>query len=215
MPKRIMAILLCLAAAACGLTGCGHKTEITGQPADTAINNGQTETAVSGTAEATAELPTEESLFDADKALENTYLCGVQLAPGMTWGMLGEDFSVDDGDTSYSEKKDSLSCRLVYKGQYVGGISFRNCRKTEDITADSKIGYFLIKNDDMDKFDVQKISVAGVSLNDSRGSLYSALGEPQLEYGEDKSVKYYGTDDSRIFNFAFTDDRIQFVFISL
>jgi len=43
MGKRILALLLSSAAAVCGLTGCGHKTEITGQPADTAINIGQTE----------------------------------------------------------------------------------------------------------------------------------------------------------------------------
>ncbi len=218
MQKKLLTLLLCSAVSVCGFTGCGNETQDTPDNTQSTTQE-QIETTETTATEESTEPTSEEnaSSFNMDETLENTLLCGVKLSPDMTWSMLGGDFSFETGDTSYSEKNNALSCRLDYKGQYVGGISFKDCKQLDDITGDSKIGYFLIKNDDMEKFDIQKITVYGVNLNDNRETLYSALGEPQIEYGDgdDKSTKYFDADDGRIFNFAFADDIIQFIFISL
>lgn len=213
MRKKLTYMICCAFLLSGALIGCGHETNDT----NITTTEEKSETTEDTTAESSIEPASVEntSSFSTDKALENTYLCGVQLAPDMTWGMLGGDFAVEAEDTSYSEKNNELSCRLDYKGQYVGGISFKECKQFDDITEDSKIGYFLIRNDDIEKFDIQKITVCDIALNDSREALYSALGEPQMEYGDDKSTKYFDADDGRVFNFAFTDDMIQFIFISL
>ena len=49
------------------------------------------------------------SSFNMDETLENTLLCGVKLSPDMTLGMLGEDFTIEYTETSYSEKRNALT----------------------------------------------------------------------------------------------------------
>ena len=67
----------------------------------------------------------------------------------------------------------------------------------------------------MDKFDVPKIDVAGVKLNDSYDTVYAAQGEPQMKFGNNENVKYYEADDGKVINISLYEDSVQFIFISL
>ena len=216
MKKLSLTILCCMLVAFASLSGCGHETEGNISSGSASTTQEQTEATEMTASETTME-PSEnvtDSSFNMAETISASYVCGVQLSPDMTWGMLGSDFTVESGDFAYSEKNNALSCRLDYKGQYVGGIAFKDCKQLGDITSDSKIFYFLIKNDDMDKFDVTKIAVAGVKLNDSYDAVYTALGEPQMKFGDNESLKYYESDDGKVIDFALYEDSIQFIFIS-
>ena len=138
-----------------------------------------------------------------DKALENTYLCGVQLAPDLTWGMLGEDFLVEPEGAFLSPQSGNLSCDVNYKGQYLGVITFKDCESVDHITEDSEIFGILIQNRDTDKFDVPKISVYGVTFNDTHETLYEALGDSYTVRGLNDNVKYCEPDSKRQYDFIF------------
>ena len=45
-------------------------------------------------------------------------------------------------------------------------------------------------------------------------AVYTALGEPQMKFGDNESLKYYEADDGKVINFSLYEDSIQFIFIS-
>lgn len=99
MKKKFLIVLSCIILASPVFVGCGNNPpEASSSDSTSATLLEQKEMTEPETAEATTEPSTKENTsdFDMDKALENTYLCGVQLVPNLTWGMLGEDFSVVD-----------------------------------------------------------------------------------------------------------------------
>ncbi len=216
MKKLSLTLLCCMLVAFTSLSGCGHETEGNSSYSSASTTLEHTEATITTASETTTELSENatESSFNMAETVYASYVCGVQLSPDMTWEMLGSDFTVEPDDSTYSEKNNALSCRLDYKGQYVGGIAFKDCKQLGDITSDSKISSFLIKNDDMDKFDVPKIAVAGIKLNDNYEAVYTALGEPQMKFGDNESLKYYESDDGKVINFSLYEDSIQFIFIS-
>ena len=216
MQKKLLTLLLCSAVCVCGFTGCGNETQDTPDNTQSTTQE-QTETSEITTTEESTEPTSEEntSSFNMDETLENTLLCGVKLSPDMTLGMLGEDFTIEDTETSYSEKRNALTCLFDFKGQRVGSISFKDCKESSDVNSDSLINDILITNKDTGSFDIPKISVYGVTINENRSKLYENLGEPQLVYGDDESVKYFNKEDGRVLSCAFTDDIITIISISL
>ena len=191
MRKRVLAILLCSAVAAGAFTGCGQEPGLTSQTDNTAVNNDQTEATEHETDEVSAELASEEnsSRFNADKALENTYLCGVQLAPDMTWGMLGEDFTVETEGAVSSPGNDSVMCDVNYKGQHIGQF----------ITGSTAIKQIKVDTDDIESYEGPVISVYGLTLGAAHEELYDAMGsdyetgvnESQILYKENGIMRYH------------------------
>lgn len=218
MKKNILIVMSCMLLASSAFVGCGNDPpEASNSDNTSATFQEQDETTEPETIEATTEPLTEESTdtFDMDKALENTYLCGVQLAPNLTWGMLGEDFSVDPEGASHSPKSGNLSCSVNYKGQYMGVIIFKDCEIVDNITEDSEIFSIFIQNDDMDKFDVPKISVNGVILNDTHENLYGSLGKC-CEIEDNGDVNYHDVGSKRQYRFlsdAMGEDKLVTVII--
>ena len=205
--KKYFILLSCILLASTVLVGCENDPpEASGSDSTSAALLAQEETTEPETIEATTEPSTNENTsgFDMDKALENTYLCGVQLAPDLTWGMLGEDFSVEPEGASLSPQSGNLSCDVNYKGQYLGVITFKDCESVDHITEDSKISGILIQNSDTDKFDVPKISVYGVTFNDTHETLYEALGDSYTVRGLNDNVKYCEPDSKRQYDFIFS-----------
>lgn len=203
MEKKNLIVFSCILLALSALGSCGR--DVPSESEDSTVPEIAEITEGIETTEAT-ETTTEESTstFDMDKALENTYLCGVQLAPDLTWGMLGEDFSVDSGGGSYSPKSGNLSCSVNYKGQYLGVIIFKDCEVVDDITEETKIFSMLIQNSDMDKFDVPKVTVYGVTFKDTHETLYDALGDSYTVRGLNDNVKYCEPDSKRQYDFIFS-----------
>ena len=201
MRKRVLAILLCSAVAAGAFTGCGQEPGLTSQTDNTAVNNDQTEATEHETDEVSAELASEEnsSRFNADKALENTYLCGVQLAPDMTWGMLGENFSIVPEGATASPGTDKVLCDVNYKGQYIGQFIFQGCSAPEDITSDTVIRQIKADTDYIAGYEGPVISVYGLTLGASHEELYDVMGsdyeigvnECQILYTENGIMRYH------------------------
>lgn len=206
MKEKFLICFSCILLASSAFVGCGNDPpEASNSDNTSATFQEQDETTEPETIEATTEPLTEESAdtFDMDKALENTYLCGVQLAPNLTLGMLGESFSVDPEGAVLSPQSGNLSCDVKYKGQYLGVITFKDCESVNHITGDSEIFGILIQNSDTDKFDVPKISVYGVTFNDTHETLYEALGDGYTVRGLNDNVKYCEPDSKRQYDFIF------------
>ncbi|MBP3380304.1 MAG: hypothetical protein J6K77_05535 [Ruminococcus sp.] len=116
-----------------------------------------------------------QSDFDFNEAIEQTYLCGQQLSYPLTWGQLGEDFSV--GSEAEHTSFNYMYCYLNYKGQYLGVITFKYCMSVSQITENTTIADIYITDSTMEEFEIPTISVKGVMLHDNRETLYEALGD--------------------------------------
>lgn len=120
------------------------------------------------TVEETTEPTTEaQSDFDFVKTVESTYICGQKLSYPITWGQFGEDFSVDPEGAFTQSGSQKISCSVNYKEQYLGNFIFKGCESVDAITDGTEIVNIYIQNESVDKFDVPKISINGVTLNSS------------------------------------------------
>ncbi len=201
MRKRITAMILCSLVAAGVLTGCGNGNESRSSSDNTAISTVQTEATEAETMETPAEPSSEETSdrFNAAEALENTYLCGVQLAPDMTWGMLGENFSIVPEGATASPGNDKVLCDVNYKGQYIGQFIFQGCSAPEDITSDTVIRQIKADTDYIAGYEGPVISVYGLTLGASHEELYDVMGsdyeigvnECQILYTENGIMRYH------------------------
>lgn len=207
-------LLLCSLLFLCVFAGCGdHSLEESSSDHTSTSFQEQEETTEPEPIEAETEPFAEERAdsFDMDHALEHTYLCGVQLAPDLTWGMLGEDFSVNPEGAVTSPGSEKISCDVNFKGQNMGVMIFQGCESVDQITEDTKISGILIQNSDTDQFDVPKISVCGVTFDDTHETLYEALGDSDTVTGINDNVKYCEPDSKRHYSFIFNsmgEDRL-------
>ncbi|HOO07258.1 MAG TPA: hypothetical protein PLH83_12355 [Ruminococcus sp.] len=106
MKKLSLTILCCMLVTFASLSGCGHETEGNISSGLASTTQEQTEATEMTASETTME-PSEnatDSSFNMAETISASYVCGVQLSPDMTWGMLGSDFTVESGDFAYSEK---------------------------------------------------------------------------------------------------------------
>ncbi len=209
MKKKILGAFLTVAFFSSILGGCGRDALSESQDITVPEIAGTTEsittsTPMQATVDDTTEPTTEaQSDFDFEKTLEQTYICGHQLSYPLTWGQLGENFSVEPEGAVLSPQSGNLSCDVNYKGQYLGVITFKDCESVDYITENSEIFGILIQNSDIDKFDVPKISVYGVTLNDTHETLYEALGDSYTVRGLNDNVKYCEPDSKRQYDFIF------------
>ena len=227
--KRILAFFTALLVSF-SIVGCGHDNfdgSATDSPivtvATTTAASTQAETTVEPT-ETTAESATETStkeasrLFDMDETLRSTYLCGYQLSPDLTYGMLSEYFTFDPEDVSEDGRNHHVACGLYYKGEYACTAMFYDCDRFEQITAESTVGSFVIvgKSDDKEHFDVPRISVYGVGFDDSHEKLFDALGDDYTTYNDGQRIVYNKTEDEAFYSFSFSssgEDRLTIMMI--
>lgn len=85
----------------------------------------------------------------------------------------------------------------------MGTFIFKGCENTEDITKDTEIRSISIGNMDMNKFDLPKISINGIELNETRETLYNTLGD-SYEVSDNSNVSYYDFNSNRQFRFIFS-----------
>ena len=193
MKKRSLTVLSCILLTSSIFVGCENDL-----PKENNSNNTsatllkQEETTEPETIEATTEPLTKENTsdFDMDKALEKTYLCGVQLAPDLTWGMLGENFSLDPENSYSYPESGKILCDVNYKGLYIGQFFFQDCETVDGITSDTAIESIIIDTKDIESFDIPVISVNGATLNSTREELYAALGDDHEIGVDDSQIKY-------------------------
>lgn len=202
MKRKILSMILCSVMLSSTVCSCGVDVVSDSQYDTISETIDTTEEITESTEEVTTEPVTKsESDFDFVKTIESTYICGHQLSYPPTWGQLGEDFSIPPEEFTTSPGSGQISCSVYYKGQYLGAFIFNGCETVEAITNDTEIVQFLIQNDNMEKFDVSKISVNGVELKDTHEILYESLGS-DYEIGVDESQINYCDDDGR-FHFGF------------
>lgn len=219
MKFRKLALLLCSLIFITVFVGCGNNLPDENHSDNTStILQEQNETTDPETIETTTESLTEENAdtFDMDKTLENTYLCGVQLAPDVTWGMLGEDFSLDSEHSYSYPDSGKIICDVNYKGLYIGKFYFQGSETVEGITSDTVIESIIIDTKDIESFDVPVISVKGLTMNSTHEELYSALGN-DYEIGVDDGQIKYLENGKRQYLFGFRDfdgvDKLAYVLI--
>lgn len=85
----------------------------------------------------------------------------------------------------------------------MGTFIFKGCENTEDITKDTEIRSISIGNMDMNKFDVPKISINGIELNETRENIYNVLGG-DCEVDENGNIIYYDANSKKQYQFLFS-----------
>lgn len=223
MKRKILSIILCAVMLSSTICSCGVDVAMDSEKETVFDTTSATDTSVEltkATEEMTTEPPTKsESDFDFEKTIESTYICGHQLSYPPTWGQLGEDFSIDPESAFSSSGLGKFACVVKYKGQYLGIFTFKGCGTVDAITADTEISYISIGTENVDKFDVPKISVNGVELNDTHEILYEAVGNGYEISNDDYQIIYCDADSKRQYRFSFnalgTEDELVSVVINL
>lgn len=209
MKKKILGVLLTVSLISSALGSCGKDVPSDSQDIIVPEITETTEiietlAPTQATEDDTTEQSTEaKSDFDFAKAVESTYICGQKLSYPLTWGQFGEDFSVDPEGAFTQSGSQKISCSVNYEGQYLGCFIFRGCESVDAITDDTEIANILIQNQDMPNPDDPKISVNGVTLNETRANLYEALGD-SYEVSDDGNVSYRDTGSKRQYRFIFS-----------
>lgn len=201
MKKKILGVFLAAAFISSSLSGCGRDV-LSDSKKSTVSKIVRTTESIETTTQATSQTEA-QSDFDFEKTLEQTYICGQQLSYPLTWGQFGEDFSIDPEGAFTSSGSGKITCSVNYKGQYLGNFIFKGCEDIDDITDDTEIANIFIRNMDMNKFDIPKISVNGLTLHDTHEDLYEALGK-SYEIGVNENQIIYSDSDLGEFWFCFS-----------
>lgn len=219
MNKKFSIVLACILLASSVFVGCDNDSSgVSNSNNTSATLLEQEKTTEPETIEATTEPSTKENTsgFDMDKALKDTYLCGVQLAPDLTWGMFGKDFSLDPENSYSYPDSGKILCDVNYEGLYIGQFFFQDCKTVDGITSSTAIESIIIDTKDIEGFDIPVISVNGLTLNSTHEELYVALGD-DYEIGMDDSQIKYLENGKRRYLFGFRDidgdDKLAYILI--
>ena len=100
-----------------------------------------------------------------------TYLCGKQLAYPFTIEYLGEGFTFDE--STIKPESMGISVDMLYNGEKLCSLCY-DCTK-EELSPSQPIGRILFFPEDKNK---DKLSINGLTANDSMNKIKDALGEP-------------------------------------
>ncbi|MDE6781716.1 MAG: hypothetical protein K2J40_09695 [Ruminococcus sp.] len=221
MEKKIVGVFWAVAFFSAVLGGCdknvpSDRQDITAPEIAETTEIIETSAATQATADDTTEPTTKvQSDFDFEKIVESTYICGQKLSYPLTWGQLGENFSLDS-EVAYASFN-YIYCYLNYMGQYLGVITFKDCKSVAQITENTQISSIDISDSHMEEFDVPKISVNGITFHDTHEDLYEALGDSYeiSKYAGD--ISYSGVKYAEKYSFSFSatgEDELTSVSIS-
>jgi len=190
MHRNNISILLCLAAAACLLTGCASSKngsdELSNDSSSSAVAETSTSEADSITDYHTIQPP--EEGWTTEELMSVTYLYGRQLTYPLTLGALGDSIELKNMEPNIAG---NVHVTLCHGDQIVGNAIF-NVKTVEEVNQDTPIDQFMFLGDQNTP---NSLVINGKSIDTEFENMQGYLGET-VKSSESSKIFYKTKGDS-------------------